>query len=158
MKTADEMFLELGYKKFNKKHDFENIKYYKDKDNILYFDETDKSFYKSGEYDSMCDDITMQELQAINKKVEELRMDLEPIFAEIKNLTTGIYYKQFKKLVKYISKIPYEQRDNYIVRCKEEVYRECKKIADYFGIKTIKSDYLPEDILMVLYKQEYKNI
>lgn len=71
-KTADELFEELGYKKFNKKHDFENIKYYKNDDNILYFDEKDKSFYKSGEYDSMCDDITMQELQAINKKVEEL--------------------------------------------------------------------------------------
>lgn len=71
-KTADEMFKELGYKKFNKIHDFENIKYYKDDDNILYFDEKDKSFYKSGEYDSMCDDITMQELKAINKKCEEL--------------------------------------------------------------------------------------
>lgn len=71
-KTADEMFEELGYEKINKKHDFENIKYYKDDYNIMYFDEKDKSFYKSGEYDSMCDDITMQELQAINKKVEEL--------------------------------------------------------------------------------------
>lgn len=71
--TADEMFERLGYKKFNKKHDFENIKYYKDDDNIFYFDETDKSFYKSGEYDSMCDDITMQELQAINKKCKELK-------------------------------------------------------------------------------------
>jgi hypothetical protein len=38
----------------------------------LYFDEKDKSFYKSGEYDSMCDNITMQELKAINKKCEEL--------------------------------------------------------------------------------------
>lgn len=73
MKTADEMFEKLGYKKFNKKHDFENIKYYKNEDNILYFDETNKSFYKSGLYDDlMYDDITMQELQAINKKVEEL--------------------------------------------------------------------------------------
>lgn len=72
-KTADEMFEKLGYKKFNKKHDFENIKYYKNEDNILYFDETNKSFYKSGLYDDlMYDDITMQELQAINKKVEEL--------------------------------------------------------------------------------------
>lgn len=70
--SADEMFKKLGYEKINKKHDFENIKYYKDDYNIMYFDEKDKSFYKSGEYDSMCDDITMQELQAINKKVEEL--------------------------------------------------------------------------------------
>ena len=73
--SADEMFEELGYKKFNKKHDFENIKYYKDNDNVFYFDETDKSFCKSGEYDEMCDDITIKELQAIKEKVKELRMD-----------------------------------------------------------------------------------
>ena len=65
-------FEELGYKKFKKKHDFENIKYYKDNDNVFYFDETDKSFCKSGEYDEMCDDITIKELQAINKKCQEL--------------------------------------------------------------------------------------
>lgn len=35
-------------------------------------------------------------------------MELEEIFAEIETLTTGIYYKQFKKIVKSISKIPYK--------------------------------------------------
>ena len=64
-------------------------------------------------------------------------------------------YKQFEKLVKSISKISYKQRYKYVVICKEEVYRECKKIADYFKMKAFKSRYLPEDILMVLYKEEF---
>ena len=81
-------------------------------------------------------------------------MDLEKIFAEIKTLTTGIYYKQFKELVESILKIPFKQRDRYTVICKENVYKECKKIADYFEIKTVVSDYLPDDILIVLYKNE----
>lgn len=80
-------------------------------------------------------------------------MDLEEIFAEIRNLTTGIYYKQFKELVESICKIPFIQRYRYTVICKEEVYRECKKIADYFKMKVIKSSHLPEDILIVLYKE-----
>lgn len=82
-------------------------------------------------------------------------MELEEIFAEIENLTTGIYYKQFKKLVKSILKISYKQRYKYVVICQEKVYRECKKIADYFKMKTFESGYLPKDILMVLYKEEF---
>lgn len=80
-------------------------------------------------------------------------MDLKEIFEEIRNLTTGIYYKQFKELVESICKIPFIQRYRYTVICKEEVYRECKKIADYFKMKVIKSNNLPEDILIVLYKE-----
>lgn len=89
------------------------------------------------------------------KTADELFEELEEIFAEMKNLTTGIYYKQFKKLVKSISKISYKQRYKYVIICKEEVYRECKKIADYFNMKAIKSSYLPENILIVLYKEEF---
>lgn len=81
-------------------------------------------------------------------------MDLEEIFAEINTLTVGIYYEQFKELVESILKIPFRQRYRYTVICKENAYKECKKIADYFGIKTVKSDYLPDDILIVLYKNE----
>ena len=81
-------------------------------------------------------------------------MDLEEIFAEINTLTVGIYYEQFKKLVESILKIPFRQRYKYTVICKENVYKECKKITDYFEIKTIKSDYLLDDILIVLYKNE----
>lgn len=81
-------------------------------------------------------------------------MDLEEIFAEINTLTVGIYYEQFKELVESILKIPFRQRYRYTVICKENVYKECKKIADYFEIKTVKSDYLQDDILIVLYKNE----
>ena len=81
-------------------------------------------------------------------------MDLEEIFAEINTLTVGIYYEQFKELVESILKIPFRQRYRYTVICKENVYKECKKNADYFEIKTVKSDYLQDDILIVLYKNE----
>ena len=66
------------------------------------------------------------------KMADELFEELEEIFAEMKNLTTGIYYKQFKKLVKSISKISYKQRYKYVVICQEEVYRECKKNCRLF--------------------------
>ena len=69
-KTADELFTELGYRKSITQ--FGAIRYYKDDDNVIYFRLDEKSFNKSGEYDGMCDHITMQELQAINKKVQEL--------------------------------------------------------------------------------------
>ncbi len=81
-------------------------------------------------------------------------MDLEEIFAEINTLTVGIYYEQFKELIESIVKIPFRQRYRYTVICKENVYKECKKIADYFAIKIVKSDYLPDDTLIVLYKNE----
>jgi len=89
------------------------------------------------------------------KTADELSEELEEIFAEINTFTVGIYYKQLKELVKSILKISYKQRHKYVVICQEKVYRECKKIADYFNIKAIKSSYLPEDILMVLYKEEF---
>ena len=68
--TADEMFEKLGYEKTFTEVD--NIKYYKDDDNVIYFVITHRTFHKTGEYDGMCDAITMQELKAINKKVKEL--------------------------------------------------------------------------------------
>ena len=70
MSKADEMFEKLGYKKSYIQ--LRDIKYYKDDDNVIYFRVNKKTFNKSGEYDGMCDYITMQELQAINKKVKEL--------------------------------------------------------------------------------------
>lgn len=70
MSEADKMFEELEYEKG--KTQLDDIKYYKDDDNVIYFELEYKKFSKSGEYDGMCDSITMQELQAINKKCEEL--------------------------------------------------------------------------------------
>ena len=70
MSEADKMFEELGYKKTITQ--LKDLKYYKDDDNVFIFALKNKGFYKSGEYDGMCDNISMQELQAINKKCEEL--------------------------------------------------------------------------------------
>lgn len=70
MSKADEMFEELGYEKSSQP--FDSIKYYKDDDNVFYFDYISQEFNKSGAYDGMCDGITMQELQAINEKCREL--------------------------------------------------------------------------------------
>lgn len=67
--TADEMFDELGYEK---REIFGGFKFYKDNDNTIIFDEANKSFIKQGEYGDYCDDITVEELKAINKKCEEL--------------------------------------------------------------------------------------
>ena len=70
MSKADKMFEELGYRKSSKP--FDRIKYYRDEDNVFYFDYITQEFIKTGEYDGMCDDITMKELQAINEKCKEL--------------------------------------------------------------------------------------
>ena len=71
-KSADELFKELGYEK-NKYYSTEySEKYKKDDDNVYYFEMKYKEIIKSGEYDGMCGAITMQELQALNKKCEEL--------------------------------------------------------------------------------------
>lgn len=73
MSKADKMFEELGYERIPKRlNQMYDIKYYKDDDNVFYFNLERKNFLKSGEYDGMCDNITMQELQAINEKVKEL--------------------------------------------------------------------------------------
>ena len=73
-KTADEMFSELGYEKYN---EYVYINYHTENENedkdiefatVIEFDE--KTFYKD-HYGSI-GDITMQELKAINKKCEEL--------------------------------------------------------------------------------------
>lgn len=71
MSEADKMFEELGYIKGYTQ--LGNLKYSKDYNNVIIFEINDKSFYKSGEYDAMCDNITMSELRVINKKVEELK-------------------------------------------------------------------------------------
>ena len=69
-KTADELFKELGYEKIRNNKDFEVYK--KNDYNIIDFERDDKRVYKSARYDTTSDGITMKELQAINKKVEEL--------------------------------------------------------------------------------------
>ena len=69
-KTADELFKELGYEKIRNDKDFEV--YRKNDYNIIDFERNDKRVYKSARYDTTSDGITMKELQAINKKCQEL--------------------------------------------------------------------------------------
>lgn len=67
-KTADEMFEELGYYKQNY---LEHLDYYNEKlEKIISF-RNNKTFACLNFYDSY-EEITILELQAINKKVEEL--------------------------------------------------------------------------------------
>lgn len=71
MKTGDEIFKDLGY---TKQYESEDIYYYQDvevKDNYIVFEMAYKSFAKISCYHD-AGDITMQELQAINKKCQEL--------------------------------------------------------------------------------------
>ena len=73
-KTADEMFEELGYKKLEENDYYmEYRKQRKDYSKFIKFDLMDKSF--TSFYYVVTDKqayLSMQELQAINKKVEEL--------------------------------------------------------------------------------------
>ena len=78
-KTADEMFEELGYVE---KEDYRN--YYTNKNYTLYkkiddpsqesivFDHTNKTIKKRHIYTEIASETTMPELQAINKKCQEL--------------------------------------------------------------------------------------
>ena len=77
MSKADEMFEKLGYKKLEENDYYiEYRKQGKDYSKFIKFDLMDKSF--TSFYYVVPDKqayLSMQELQAINKKVEELRMD-----------------------------------------------------------------------------------
>lgn len=69
--SADEMFRELGYRK-NLDNEYE-VEYYIG-DIYITFDKEEKTIQKRVEYELvfLAKYITMQELQAINKKVQEL--------------------------------------------------------------------------------------
>lgn len=91
-KTADELFKELGYEKIRNNKDFEV--YRKNDYNIIDFERDNKRFYKSARYDTTSDGITMEELQAINKKVRELRLDM--IETETGKVLNKLAREQFK--------------------------------------------------------------
>lgn len=70
-KTADKLFEELGYKKVRDDERF--IKYRKPYDNdCIVMDKETKDFIKKNFDFAYWKAVNMQELQAINKKVEEL--------------------------------------------------------------------------------------
>lgn len=71
MSNADKMLEELGYEQ--EPTQLEVLRYYKDDYNVLIFCCEHKEVWKSGEYDGMCDVISMAELKAINEKCKELK-------------------------------------------------------------------------------------
>lgn len=77
-------------------------------------------------------------------------MKLEKIIPEIKTLTTGIYYKEFQKLLDSLVEIPVTEIKNYKIICQEHVYNECYKIGIFFKVKTLKSNNLPTNVLITL--------
>ena len=81
-KTADELFEELGYKKENNPE--VEIKYIKDENHIIRFWKNSQSIIKQSE-EGWYMSITMQELQAINEKVKELRLGKQ-LNKEIKSI------------------------------------------------------------------------
>ena len=102
-KTADELFEELGYKKIRNNKDFEV--YRKNDYNIIDFERNDKRFYKSARYDTTSDGITMKELEAINKKCKELRLDImnkcKYLTIRTKNYEKYFYCRLNKKIINY---------------------------------------------------------
>ena len=71
MKTADEMFEELGYKKKYSNMEWYIKKLFKNNYIQITFDIIDKTVAASNNKNEAIN-LNMQELQAINKKVEEL--------------------------------------------------------------------------------------
>lgn len=72
MKTAKELFKELGYKVID--DDEINIQYKKENkftNHYIVFWKNSKTFYK-GDNDDISVEITLDELKAINKQVEEI--------------------------------------------------------------------------------------
>ena len=77
-------------------------------------------------------------------------MNLERIMAEIKTLTTGIYYKELQKLLDALVEIPDKEIKNHKIICQECVYNECFKIGNFFKVETLKSNNLPTNVLIIL--------
>ena len=73
MKSAREMFEELGYKLYNKNIYLEYVK----EEEAISFYINEKTFCKCNGYE--IGEITLEELQAINKQVEELQWTKQTI-------------------------------------------------------------------------------
>lgn len=73
-KSAEEMFKELNYR-INNKYDDCFLNYTKGREINITFDLEDRDFVKTCSLGVIA--ITMEELQAINKQIEELRWNKE---------------------------------------------------------------------------------
>lgn len=154
--TADEMFEKLGYYK-----DFDNIihEYRKEEDgNLFEIDfwledkEVSKNYYREA------GNITMQELKAINKKVEELRLDIENIRSFLLKLESGrvlrlVEKENYDKLVKRIKELEEENRI-YVQKVKDKIEKHKfvkKEFEKEYDSKNYKDDSLrARDFYMIV--------
>ena len=103
-KTADELFKELGYEIDGKETKLE-VEYINDDKKIIYFDKYRKVILSYNEYDENAEELTLQDLQAINKKMRELRLDMmnkcKYITIRTKNYEKYFYCRLNKKIINY---------------------------------------------------------
>ena len=78
-----------------------------------------------------------------------MTFDLEKTIAKMKLLTCERYNDILEELIDYILALPDGDIKKHMIVCQEKVYKECKKIGDYFKIKTNAVNHLPEDVLCV---------
>lgn len=106
-KTADEMFEELGYKKYSELQTCRYVRYCNivngEKEYIIF--SKNKTVRFQYLYTHVSKNITMEELQAINKKVRELRLDMmnkcKYITIRTKNYEKYFYCRLNKKIINY---------------------------------------------------------
>ena len=103
-KTADEMFEELGYKIDGQETKLE-VEYINDDKKIIYFDKYRKVILSYNEYDENAEELTLQDLQAINKKCMELRLAMmnkcKYLTIRSKNYEKYFYCRLNKKIINY---------------------------------------------------------
>lgn len=94
MSEADRLFEELGYKKTI---NFKEI-VYENGDKIITFNLDKKSITCTNFYDGF-ESIDMQELQAINKKCEEMRMELKKEWKEIRGYENKYIISNYGEII-----------------------------------------------------------
>ena len=172
MSEADKMFEELGYIKSKNYSTEYKEKYKKDDDNVYYFDLLHKEYYKSGEWDGMCGSTTMQELQAINKKVEELRMELSEeeldAIEEVNRFAKGlnnycttedilIVLKLIPKLQGKIEKLQKEIKEaDEIIDNSIEQQHEREKYTHSLEEKIVKLEKVIDELVYKIYSLKIK--
>lgn len=102
--TADNMFEKLGYKIDGQETKLE-VEYINDDKKIIYFDKYRKVILSYNEYDENTEELTLQDLQAINKKCMELRLAMmnkcKYLTIRTKNYEKYFYCRLNKKIINY---------------------------------------------------------
>lgn len=131
--TADEMFEELEYSKVG--DEFHFYYYSNDYVEVIEFNLKDKTFIKYYDDDNVKNSIDMQELQAINKKVKELRMDRELkefLIKKYEDLTENVKVYERKRRCEGLSDFYMNSFQNQIHKdnaCRELI----KEIFQFYG-------------------------